>query len=582
MSEIAVYLTYSEVFDRNPELSEIHSLVSGLEVTESIAVICQLNAELRLAKRERESLAKVQNEWAAFLLDDETIQRLKQRFGREHLSERPLFHSPQLLNILKIVIERSSGTSNPRSDEAARYGLGTACLMMNDLFVNTSEKQQLGSDNVETKALALMTSMLSTSEVINAAPIAHVIYRSFVLFDELLKQQHVLERIKKQCNGFGFEGEFLIATGISLKHWRFLIFSFFAYLMGYKPPDGARSLEYLKIDSTVFRGNPLITATELDLVLRTIGIELSQFKAQSTSDHLTDWRFAFTPFRSKPLLEVVPNKFFCPELGFLVEKMHSGVYWAINDGLPRGRRPHLFAAWGLLFEEYANWFLSGCTFKQALSFVPAPQFSDGTESFDGMFIADNRLVPMEYKGGFLNLGARYSGDPSAFEADLDLKIGKGCEQLARKIQALFNRREQKRRRLQTCSLGGITRIIPVLVVQDHILRGPLVNWLLNRKFNKLIDRAQLRSGVVVDPLTVVSIHELETMAESAEGGEFDILYGLQLKCHNDPEMLTDLHNFLLSVPGYGTGKSARVGKIVEEQWKQISEYTFGSEDSIQH
>ena len=185
-------------------------------------------------------------------------------------------------------------------------------------------------------------------------------------------------------------------------------------------------------------------------------------------------------------------------------------------------------------------------------------------------------MPMEYKGGFLRLDARYSADPVAFETDLDLKITKGCEQLARKVQQLFNRKTGKRRFLRDVSLKQITRVVPVLVVQDHILRSPLINWLLNRKFNQLLDRDQLRDGVAVDPLNVVNIHELETMAESSEGSNFDLLYGLQLRCFNDPEMFSDLHNFLLTLPGYGQGKSQRIEAILDQQWKEIEDYIFGS------
>jgi hypothetical protein len=126
------------------------------------------------------------------------------------------------------------------------------------------------------------------------------------------------------------------------------------------------------------------------------------------------------------------------------------------------------------------------------------------------------------------------------------------------------------------TLDHVTRIVPVLVVQDPILRSPLVNWLLNRKFNQFLDKDQLRHGVSVDSLNVVNIHELETMAESSEGGTFDLFHALQLRCFRDPEMVSDLQNFLLEVPGYGQGKSERIDAIVDEQWKEIENYVFGS------
>jgi hypothetical protein len=524
--------------------------------------------------RDRESLGKVQTEWADYLFDDDTIARLKERFGSAHPADRPLFHSPQLLNVLKLITENSSGDRNPRTDDSARHKLGTVCLMVNDLFLNSKEKQELASDNRESKALAFITQMLATSEVINAAPISHIVYRSFIMFDVLLKQDEILQRVRNGCGGFDFEREFAETVRMPLQHWRFLIFAFCAFLMQYIGSEGARNIECLKIDRTIYRGESAITANDLEIVLGSIGSSLPELKKALTEARPTDWRFDFTPFRSRPLIEVVANKFYCSELGFLVEKMHSGVFWAINDGLVQARRPQLFSAWGILFEEYVNWFLAGCNFKNSLSFYPVPKYMDGTECFDGAFVADGRFVPMEYKGGFLRLDARYSGDSAAFEADLDLKIGKGCQQLARKIQILFNRREVKRQALRDIRLEKVTRVIPALVVQDHILRSPLVNWLLNQKFNRLLDRNELRHDVTVDPLNVISVHELETMAESAEGGDFDILYGLQLRCHTDPDMSTDLHNFLLNVPGYGKGKSARVEAILEQQWNEIKRFIF--------
>lgn len=572
----AVYLMYREVFDRTPEYSELPALVADLEVAETSSFLCQLNTELRLAVREREALAKVQTEWAAGLLDDETIRRLKERFGREHLADRPLFHAPQVLNILKLVIEHSRGTINPRTDDAARYRLGTACLMMNDLFLTQEEHVRISSGTTDSRMLALITQLLEVSEVINSGAISHIAYRSRIMFDLLLSQDKVVQRIKHQCQGFDFRQEFERIVGIPVTHWLFQLIGFYSYLMNYIGQGGSRNLEYLTIDPPNYASKSKITARELEIVLGTVSASFTDFKNLLADKRDADWRFDFMPFRSKPLIDLASNRFFCADIGFLVEKISSGAYWAINDGLDRRERPKLFSAWGILFEEYVNWFLGGCHFKEDLVFWPAPAWDEGGECFDGAFMAGSRFMPMEYKGGFLRIDARYSADPAAFEADLDLKITKGCEQLARKIQQLFNRTTGKRRRLRDVPLEHVTRIIPVLVVQDHILRSPLINWLLNRKFNLLLDRTQLHDGVNVDSLNVVNVQELETMAESAEGGDFDLFHGLQLRCFNDPEMFSDLQNFLLTVPGYGQGKSKRIEAILEQQWKEIEAYLFGS------
>jgi hypothetical protein len=264
-----------------------------------------------------------------------------------------------------------------------------------------------------------------------------------------------------------------------------------------------RNHQHLGIDRTVFRGQSKITADELDAFLRTMALPFQKFKELLAAKRPVDWRFDFTPFKGKPLVELHPNKYFCTDLGFLMEKMHGGVYWTLFDAM-RDRRT-LFQAWGILFEEYVNWFLSDRKFHASAIFYPSPEWPDGSECFDGAFLQDSRFMPMEYKGKVLKLEARYSGDPAAFESDVDLKIVEGCDQLAWKIEALFANDQTKRRNLKRIPLKQITRVVPVLVVQDHILRGPLVNWRLNQRFNEILDRGAIRPSVTVEPLNVVGI-----------------------------------------------------------------------------
>jgi hypothetical protein len=172
-------------------------------------------------------------------------------------------------------------------------------------------------------------------------------------------------------------------------------------------------------------------------------------------------------------------------------------------------------------------------------------------------------------------GARYSGDQSSFERELESKIVKGCKQLARKIEKLFCRDRGARESLKDIPLEHVTRVVPLLVVQDPILGAPLINWHINNRFNLILDRTLLRPTVAVDPLTVVGIRELESMAESAEAGAFDLFGSLQTRCYVDSEMRSNLHNFLLDCPGYGDGKSPRITDILDRQFEDVSEYLFG-------
>jgi hypothetical protein len=577
INRIATILEYREVYDRPARLEELTALLKDLDMVSSAVLLCQMNADFRLTKRNRDATAKMQQEIAGGMLSDETIRRLKERYGQAHMSDRPIFSATQILNVLGLVLEHSSGTQNPLPDEnaAARYALGEACLKMNDLMMTENERKKVapGGDPEAVKR-ALMVQTLGPFELLNASSIAHVAYRSRIMFRELLANKNVTERISKECEGFDFEREFLRIAQLPLANWLSLMLAIYAYFTHYLAPDASRHHEFLVIDRSVFSKDTPIPPSELDAALATVSATPEAFRRASNIKGAGDWRLDTVPFRSKPLIELEPGRFRCADIGLLVEKIHSGVFWTIHDGLASAERRMLSAAWGILFEEYVNWFLSERRFKD-FSFWPRPEWTEGTEALDGAFMRETVFMPMEYKGGFLLREARYSGDVAAFEAELELKIVKGCKQLARKIEALFHKRPESRKTLRSIDVARVTRIVPLLVVQDHILGGPLVNWLLNKRFNEELDRNSLRPGVVVDALNVAGIRELETMAESSEAGEFDFFHGLQHRCHADPEMISILHNFLCDEPGYGEGKSSRITALLDDQLKEATDYLFG-------
>src|ERR1700739_780847 len=158
------------LFHRTPAVSELQFLLRDLSCVEAVRALSQMNADLRSVKREREAAAKLQQELAGAFLDDETIARFKERFGPVHMGDRPIFHAPQVLNVIRLLIQHSAGSEDPGTNAAARYKLGTACLMMNDLMVTAEEQATIASSVPEKRRIrALMTQMLGPFEVVNTA-----------------------------------------------------------------------------------------------------------------------------------------------------------------------------------------------------------------------------------------------------------------------------------------------------------------------------------------------------------------------------------------------------------------------------
>jgi len=116
--------------------------------------------------------------------------------------------------------------------------------------------------------------------------------------------------------------------------------------------------------------------------------------------------------------------------------------------------------------------------------------------------------------------------------------------------------------------------LPVLVVQDHGLRGLFLNWWLNKEFIRMMRSHTLRTEIEVLPLNVVNIQELETLVDSVESASFDFIYALHHKAVRDPEMVDDLQNFLLGFPGYGVRRSKRSLSVLKEIKKEMFSYLF--------
>jgi hypothetical protein len=514
-------------------------------------------------------------------LDEDTFRRLQERFPAEKLEDRPLFHPLQILNVLRLALQlcRDAPDRRPDQNKIDRYQLGAVCLMISDLLSTAKETEQIMRGNDDERARNLMVQMLSPFEVINPARPSHLLFRSYVQLHMLLKDGDVREDIRRTCRGFDFESRFQEVAGISLDKWLVLLFAAHAYFLGRSREELVSQPEVFVMNRTSWVSVSQATQEEMDLFLGTVSCSLEDLTNAVLADSSSDPRFDFVPFRAKPLYEVSKGNFACIDPAFLLEKMHAGVFWVICDKLSRDERGDLFKAWGKLFEHYVDWLFQGMSERPA-AFFSFPAWESGEESFDGIFLKESLLAPMEYKGGFLLREAKYAGTPDALLPELDRKVVAGCKQLASKIGILFNKDRSKRGQLRGIPTQHVRQVLPLLIVQDHALGGLLVNCWLNRRFMELVKRQPIATDVEVLPLNLVNIEDLETLVESYEGSRLDFTYVLHNKAVRDPNMTSELQSFLGGVDRYRFPQSDRARKIVDEFQAGMISYLFPSAQTV--
>jgi len=578
MHSVGAYISYSELFDRSPTWTDIVARLEGLNRLHTVMLLSRLNSHLRHSLQEpgKKGFGWVQGFLVRNFIDDPTLRTLQEKYPLAKMEDRPIFHPLQILNLLRVALAVCSGDDTQRADEneALRFQLGTACLLMNDLLLRTEEELAITRGAENERATQFMVQMLAPYEVSNPANPRNLLFRSHVLFRLLLQNQSVRDDIKMRCNGFDIHEEFRRIANIEVNKWLSLVFAAYAYYMARPVDELIKQPQFFVINRTAFIRESAVTQEEMNSFLDTISIGFNELCNTIGEQRPVDPRFDLVPFRSRPLYVLTEGNFACIDTAFLLEKMYNGVHWAIHDGISRPRRKDLFAAWGRLFEQYVDWLFAGTSTGLPAAYFPFPKWLDGTESFDGAFREESLFVPMEYKGGFLSQEAKYSGKAESLIDELELKIVPGCEQLASKIGLLFHQDLSERKVLPAIPLQDVTRVLPVLIVQDHALRGLFINWWLGRRFRDLMGSRRLASGLEVLPLNVVNIEDLERLIESADSDSFDFVSALHNKAVRDPEMKYQLHNFLLGSPGYGRHESARWNKILAELKEVMFSYTF--------
>jgi hypothetical protein len=208
----------------------------------------------------------------------------------------------------------------------------------------------------------------------------------------------------------------------------------------------------------------------------------------------------------------------CVNPGFVQEKLETGLFWTITNGLEVKDRQYAFDSWGKLFEAYVNQSFSEAVDPAVERYVPCPDFigkQHRHESFDAMLLSKEVCAVFECKGGFLPNKAKYGDDLDQFLNALDKKFGTqdgaGVEQLARKIGQVFAHDEKTRRTLEGCDLTGIKIVVPVLVIQDGFASSMLsAPWLI-KSFRDMMRKTN-RLNVVWPSLLVLHVEDVEKLS----------------------------------------------------------------------
>jgi hypothetical protein len=509
--KIVRYTTCKELLGKRPTETEFLEEIRSLNAPHTVWFLARLNLLLELDRfhSDENGTAEVQEFLANLLMDEDLFSHFREKFGAEPLDRFRLFHSLQILTLIKRVAMDGSkeGGLRPDADKHAAWRLGRCLLMANDFLSTPENASELSPDRPSIRRkIALQLQLGAGMEVNNPPSIGTSLVRSDIIFGDLLRI------VETQLD---LRTVFLRNTGMAIEDYVDHVLGLLAY---YTPLDFRRLIEDPGPScvgvKTFFANSPqdivekfwrseLVTTEGLETALR----EPSQLKPHHD----------FIVFRKRPVLEVAPNTAVAVHLGFLQEKLESGLFWAIFNSLgTQEEHSLLFSDWGRLFEQYVSQLLAQSLRESSGSFVAFPKFSDnGDEAFDGVVSAGKYWVVMEYKGGFLSANAKYADNSKEFLWDLDRKFGAGkragAEQLMRKIAAVFAEKPSERRSLKGLDTTAVECVVPVLIVQESFVSSQLTTPYLVDVFQSLKYKQRLDSKVTYTFPLILDLSEIEAL-----------------------------------------------------------------------
>ena len=422
------------------------------------------------------------------------------------LSGNIIFNRESTLRLL----DKSARISDPHSTRApdatydARHDLVKCYLIANGLL--EAEHPDFGTDLTEEERNALLAALIPGFEYrIDSSPGPHI-KRS------LVRSKEILEGLQGASSTFDVNATFSRATGLSLQDYQYLILSILSVFLSLSLGDILDGSEIF-VDT---QPSPDL-APLYDRLLQHTCIPIDELASEvETIPSLSN---EFLLLRKYPLVQIDENRIMCIDIGFLLEKLETGVFWIIRDQLEeerRGRGKEIIDLRGEVFEDYA-----ASIIKRALSdtgacterYIISPMYDqrEQAECTDIAVCGDDTLILLECKAPLLSANTKFSGDFCNLHDGIKPNAIKGVEQLWSAIQTLGHTDTTQRRQVEGIDISQVRKIYPVLVLSDRIFSFPFMNRFLDSDFQRFVTYNDLEEHLEIMPLTVLTIEDLENL-----------------------------------------------------------------------
>ena len=434
---------------------------------------------------------------------------LRHKIERHGLDKHIIFNRRSTLRLLSesVSIAEPGFTLAPSAIIDVNTELGKCYLMANGLSdVDPIEFESELTD--EQRKESLVELMPSLEYAIYSSP-RHLIKKS------LVRSEKLIARLQHADLKFDVDKTFFKASGLTLHEYQHLIYGILCVPLTYLPAEISGGTVGF-IDT-----KPSPKLGELyDMLLQHACISINELahEAKKTPSLSNEFRL----WRKYPLVKITDKQIVCVDIGFLMDKLDTGLFWILRDRLKsenKGKENEIFRFRGTVFEDYAASIIKRGIDSQIPSrretciVKPVYNQKEDNECSDIAVCGDETLILLECKAHYLSAKAKFSHDLSDLQNVIKSKIiaPRGKNQLWDAIRSLAHADKTKRREVKGINICRVKKIFPVLVLSDRIFSLPFMNGYFDSEFRRFVRYKDLRNDLEITRLTVLTIDNLEDL-----------------------------------------------------------------------
>jgi hypothetical protein len=430
-----------------------------------------------------------------------------------------VFSRAGILTNFKALIAAGAGAAG--KDPLDLHLIGDLSLLCNDFVGGT----YLKGEPKQVDDIHLLIEFVATWELDNPRNVAYALTRVERMIKTYLSSNDL--EVTKLRNEIGLDPGALTYDGLAIEDYVAIIFGIYGHGKALNVEAIFRNPGEAIIDPKTFVSKTAFPQDKLEQFLKARSLSLQALRKRITGGNAWDKKgfcdaiksdqFATDTLAVKayPLLQWSEGKTLILDIQYVSELLIYGLYWRIVDSLPDAKAERFISLWGRLLELYLFDVL-GYFYPDSSQILRKDIEYEGGQ-IDALLDFGPDVIIFEFKASLLRDQTKNKRDLPLFEKEVKLKFienekgaPKALKQLANAAAAICNGAVKTTVKPE--------RIYPVFVGYEPVLECLFMNKYLHDKFRPFIPENV--NDVIVKPITVMSVDELEGLLPNMQAGSF--------------------------------------------------------------